>query len=249
MRYSLRQWIFWVLGTAMLGLVSALVRRRRLSNEFPFFSTYIYFHFVYAIAERILGLRLDPIASWYVYWLREVMDIFLILGVVHELFTKALEPYPTLQKVGSRLYVSGAVVLSVIALWMAMSYHYTIVARVENGLQNMVRGLHFVEISLVFLLFVFSRVFGLSWRHYLFGIALGFGVKSCLQVLAQSLWLQRGYPGTLVANIFAQVAFLSGMGIWSYFLATEESRAAELTAMESPQLARWDSALEVLLAR
>jgi hypothetical protein len=247
MRLSAEAWFLWLSGLGLLIYLTLVLYRRKLLTEFPIFSFYTVYHLVYGIIEFSFRLlRADPLTIFIAFWLREVIDIVIILAVVYELFSKVLEPYPGLQKVGSRLYLYGAAVAIPIALWMAISYHYFEV--LDDGLRNMVRSLHFVEISLIFALFVFCRVFGLAWRHYVFGIALGFGIKSSMQTVAESLSLQSRYPGSLISGLLSAFAYLTGLVLWSYFFSTQEKTVPVEEVGRSPYLARWNTALEELLA-
>jgi hypothetical protein len=101
---------------------------------------------------------------------------------------------------------------------MGISYHYFEPTMIDDALNNMVRSLHFVEMCLMFSLFIFCRVLALSWRHYVWGIALGFALKSTMQTLAESLWLQSGYPALpsqiTCSPLLISLDFLSGLTFW-----------------------------------
>jgi hypothetical protein len=248
-KMPLHLFVVWIVDLALLAFLVAIMQRRKLLQEFPLFSAYTIFHLVYGIIELVLRFKANAITIFVFYWLREWLDVVLILSVMDEIFRKVLDPYPAVQRMGSRFYRCTMLLLIAVGVWMAASFHYLELKMMDQVLDNVVRTLHFVEVGLVFSLFIFCRIFGLNWRHYVFGLALGFGIKASLQTVGHSLWLQTGYPGTAISLFLMDFAYTSALVLWCYSFATEEKTVPVQLLARSPQLERWNTALEQLLAR
>jgi hypothetical protein len=239
----------WYLGIVLLGAVVILLARRRLYREFPVFGVYVIFQFASAVVGLWAWNRFGIHLLSEVYNFGEFMDAILSMALVLEIFSKTLNPYPGIRRVGIVVYTVAGCVLSSVAIWMAAIAPTSEIAKIATHFVVLERSAQFVRVGLLFLLFLFCRFFGLSWRHYLFGIALGLAIATSVEALNNSLRIQFGWDIVRIYVIVAPLSFDLGVLTWVYYLVASESKVRITQLPQSAQLARWNTALEELLAR
>ena len=90
------------------------------------------------------------------------------LWVVYEVFKAVLEPYEALRRSWRFIFMISVVALALVnVLWFA--YEAQTGACVMLG---WMQSLRVIQVSLLLILFALSRLMGLSWRSYCFGVAL-----------------------------------------------------------------------------
>jgi hypothetical protein len=106
-----------------------------------------------------------------------------------------------------------------------------------------------VQSGLLVLLFLFASYFGLTWRNYVFGIALGFGLIATVELLASALAAQSTSFAWAVFDLVPRVAYVLGSIIWVAYLLSPEPARAELKTLPQHDLEKWNRELLQLLQR
>ncbi len=243
-------WI-WVSGILLLSLVVGLVLRRKLYAEFPIFSAYATFQLVTAAVLLWIRLRCSNPIYFNAWAVQSTFDAVLSMAVLLELFSKMLKPYPGIRKLGHLVYLIAGILLVAIAIWLVIETPKSdvSVATLTVWIVSGQRSADFVRFGLLFVLFMFCRLFGLTWRHYLFGIAMGMAVLTGLEVLGESFRVEFGYHIHRIYELVVSAGFDLGVLVWSYYLVRQETKVYVTEVPYSPNLVRWNSALEELLAR
>lgn len=239
----------WTTGIALLAFMTFMLVKRGLVREFPIFTAYVVFHLLQAAIGLWVAKHFTMLIYYYYGFTSDALDGPLSLALIYEIFSKALSPYPGLRKSGLTLYCGAMVVLAAIGFFMLRANSYTEIQLFAVGILAMNRSLEFIRIGLLLLLFVFHRVFGLSWRHYLYGIALGLGTSATITAVSTTLRMQIGRSWNRFFLFLPPLAYDIGLVIWSYYLATSESKLQVTEAPYSASLSRWNAALEEILAR
>ncbi|HEY3927472.1 MAG TPA: hypothetical protein VGL89_03770 [Candidatus Koribacter sp.] len=242
------EWLDWTVVLVLLAVITLLLARRKLLRELPVFSFYVIYHLLYGSYQLVLRLKHAYMLFYYVYWLREGLDILIILAVLHEVFAKILSGYPALRRLGTSVYATATLVFGSVGFWLVWRTAYVGLNAFDNAAASVIRSFHFVELGIVFALLVFCRLFALPWRQAIFGVAIGFGVKSSMQALGQSVWLQSGYPGNMLGDFLVNFAYVVGLLIWTSFLITKQEVEVVQQVPPSQYLERWDSALDEIFA-
>jgi len=113
----------------------------------------------------------------------------------------------------------------------------------------MERSIQLIQTGVLLFLFLFSKLFGLTWRHYIFGMALGFGVYASISLVASSLEAQFGKPVfALCSNLLAS-SYAMGAYIWSGYFLYKKKPDPVSRVPSSGQLRQWNEALAGLLNR
>src|SRR5205823_2067632 len=114
MRYFL-----WLACPAMQLVILAMMRRRKLQKDFPFFQTYTIFQ-VLSVAINFSIYHWAKDYYFYSYWVLSALGIFLGFAVLHEVFGFAIRPYVGLRDLAMLLFRWASLVLVVISTLLAV---------------------------------------------------------------------------------------------------------------------------------
>jgi hypothetical protein len=248
--FSPLQLAMWWLSFVLQVAIALGMFRRRLSREMPVFLGYTIFHLIQFVAEMV-AYKTSYAVYFYVYWTTEVFDALITFLVIQEIFSIVFRPYEALRRAGVLLFRCTLLLLVGIAIVTAIggSSNPGITARV-HALNAIQRGTLFVQAGMFITLIIFSRAFGLTWRNYVFGISLGFGVMACVS----------GIPAALVTHVpppyFDWFRAATGYGfflailVWVYYIvAPSSSVRVDNSQIDASPLKDWNRALEGLINR
>ena len=223
-----------------LGVLVAMYRRG-LHRDYPYFFNYT---LLQVLSEPILFLvqRHSYPAYYWGYWISIALSALVSFAVLQEIFYAAFRPYEALRDLSVILFRwSALVVLLVAVMWAVAAAHSSQVDAFTNGILLIQRGIRLMQCGLVFFLLLFSEYLGISRRHVLFGIALGFGIFASVSML----WAAAVAHGTFVhVSVLRQInmaAYDFCVLIWLGYTALAPSSNSALAAIRSPE---WNSALE-----
>ena len=241
----------WIAGWA--GTIGALglMISRRLARQFPFFFTYLAFHVVESsIALAIyhyFGRRSYPYL--YEFWTAQGLGLALRFAVIYEIFSHVFRPYEGLRRAGAAVFKWSAVALAAVALLAAIAGPSNEPTFAVTGALVIGRSIDVVQCGLLVMLFLFASYFALSWRNYVFGIALGFGVIASMELLAAALGTEFGSVSDLLLATLPRVAYAMGTIIWAVYLLSPEPSRMEIKALPQHELEKWNQELLELLHR
>jgi len=238
-----------VIANTLLQLPLAVaVIRKRLWRSLPIFAAYSLMNALEAGVLYLMGKAL-PMSLGYIYafYLFEGIGVVLGFGVVYEVFGEILKPYDALKRVAahaSRWVLGGLIVLGLVVLVAQPSADKRPLASALLVTQEVAR---IVEVGLLAFLFLFSRAFGLHWRQNIFGIALGLGVFTGVELAALALRATLGPMANESFNLARALSFNISLLIWlGYILAPERiTSSAELP--QRAQLEQWNQAIMELI--
>lgn len=241
----------WIAPVILQVLVFVVMIRRRLHREFPWFLYYTGFEAVLGLVT--LAVKWLPSFSYSFYfwttWSGKAVEEALSFAVIYEVFSHVFRSYDGLQKLGKLLLRWSTVILLMLATVSAASAQGSDASRVISGILNLERSVSVVQCGLLFFLFLFSSYFGLSWRHYVFGIALGFGIYGTVELAGFSLRNHFGPSFDATFNLVLPMAYNCAVLIWvSYFLAPAPKHRAVQMAPDH-DLDEWNHELMRLLQR
>ena len=111
---------------------------------------------------------------------------------------------------------------------------------------SLVRSVRIMQVGLIVTLFALSSYFGLSWKNYFFGIALGFGLYASANLACVAYVAEFGAEVAWKTMIIDQFAFFTTLMIWLGYLRSAEPRVS-FAIHQSQELERWDAVLARLL--
>lgn len=236
----------WVIPLILQGIVAALMLARGLHKRAPRF--FVYLTYVVLSNAALLIIYGYPQIYFYAYWIQGLISWGLGFAVIYEIYVSLLAEYIALQKVGIYLFWIIGAVLVMIALWSALSAPGSDVSRLVQTMLILERSVRIVEFGLLLALVVFASFFGLTWKNYLFGIALGFAIFLSMQLASIAI---RSYSGKNVNALFnwlQAISYNAGVLVWTFY-TIRGSQGADLRSLPNTELAAWNETLRDLLHR
>ncbi len=234
-----------------IGL-ALLLWRRGLHRQFPVFFAYLIFEAVEAIT--LYGMDVLPSVSVSVWWIAccigLVIEGFIRLAVMGELFLHLLRSRPAIAKVGGRL-ITGTGAALVLLATLAAAYapvndpQFAVVSRAQILQQT----LYMIECGLILFLFLFTVRFHLTWDKATLGIGLGRGISSSVHLATWAVMANGGLAHRYYLLDFLNMAtYHVCVLIWFYYLLVPQ-KVATTSAVPLPEnnLDIWNRELERLL--
>jgi uncharacterized membrane protein len=250
--HSLLWHYLWIGPHILQAALAFILWRRGIHKLFPVFFTYLIFE---AIEEFTLyGMDLIPSISANMWWLAccvgLVIEGFIRLALIGELFFHLLRSRPAIARVGGRLITCTGAVLVLLAT-MAAAYAPVDSQQFALGYRGhlLQQTLYMIECGLILFLFLFTAVFNLSWDRATFGIGLGRGISSSVHLATWAVVANGGLLQTRHLLDFLNFAtYHLCVLIWFYFLLVPQKTAAT-SAVSLPEnnLDIWNRELERLL--
>ena len=239
------EYVLWLAGPALQALVAYFMVKKHYNREYPAFFAYTVFQAASAIFLLLVWRYAGYGVYYYAYWAVNALGVLISFVVMHEVFVDAFRPYEALRDLGAMLFRWSGLILLMLAALSAFVSRQTDVSIMYDSLVAVQRSVLVMQCGLVLFLILFSRYLGISSRHYLFGIALGFGVNASLDLM---VWTTRGFFGFTAITALRMLStggYLLSIVIWLTYTLVKaaERRKTELV----PQSERWNQALAVAL--
>jgi hypothetical protein len=240
----------WIAPHLLLGVVAALLWKRRLHIKFPVFAVYVW----YEIAEFIVLFTISNTGlnqNWYVriFPLTLAISAVLRFGVIQEIFNNIFGEEGKLRALARvcLLWTTACLILAAI-LVSIFAFDQTSNSLIA-GAAWVSRAVAIIQCGLVLFLFLFSGVLGVSLQSYVFGIALGFGILSTVQ-FANSAMRARELSASMakVLNLLPTGGYHIAVLIWLGYLIVPARKSIQPPDEPSMYDVRnWNNELERFL--
>lgn len=230
--------IFWIAAAIGLLFLAGLMFRKKLHREFPVF-------FALVVAECLdswLAMVLKAVSykAYYIeYWTLATVITFLGFAVLREVFLHIFRPYDALRNFGKMLFRWSAAVLILIAAVMTLSSTPLTSNPVTNFILTLDRSVRLMQCGLVVFLYLFARQLGLTERHRVYGISVGFGVFASVHLMTvtlTALFPAATSPSMMyLLNVPYQLAWLATVVIWMVYMYRPEPERRRATVLELPE--------------
>jgi hypothetical protein len=242
MHLRLTDYVLWFGGTLMqLGVLVAMYRRG-LHRDYPYFFNYTVLQVVSEPILFVVQKHSYPAYYWS-YWTSIALSALISFAVLQEIFHEAFRPYEALRDLSVILFRwSALVVLLVGVMWAITGAQSSRLDTLTNGIVLVQKSVRLMQCGLVFFLLLFSEYLGISRRHLVFGIALGFGIFASISMLVATAVAHQTFMHVSVLRQINNAAYDVAIMIWLGYtaLAPARSRVA-VTAARSKD---WNYALE-----
>jgi hypothetical protein len=228
----------------LLGMLSVGLYARRTYRELPWFFAYVTYHLGFSVGMMVMKHSGNYVAYFYSAWAGEFIGISLGFMVIHEIFNAVLEPYQGLHKLSKMLFRWAAAVLVAVAVAAGLMIEGHPMVTSFTVVQSVVR---LVQVGLLMFLLMFARYFGLGWKTYAYGIALGMGFYVVIDVSAQSMAIAVGAIASKYAGLLRMGSYDCALGVWLVYLLAEKPGYVREPVPGHRQLEEWDQALLELL--
>jgi hypothetical protein len=240
----------WISPHALLGVLAIVLCRRRLYRDFPCFLVYV----LYEIAEFILlfTLYFVPGATGeryvYAYSATLLLSIALRFGVIHEISKDLFRESQFLRVAARRSLQCVQGVLLVIGVLLAVYAPGDNSARLTVGVSVVNRGAAMVQCGLLLVLLLSSRFFGLSWRRGAFGITLGLGLLTGVDLAIYAVRVEFSSDVWVpYFNMLTTGAYLVCVSIWIAYSLAPELQLASPAVVPHDEVETWNRELQHLV--
>ena len=240
------KYVLWVVHPCLQALIAGIMLRRKLYREYPVFLAYTVSHVVRFVGLFYVYHQGSREAYRYTFLGAEVLDATLAFAAIHELYRHLFHAYDGVQKLASIVFRFAAVVLLAMAIIATFTAPATDSSRVLAGLFTLDRSVAVVRSGLLLLLFLLPSWLGLKWKHFAFGIALGFALGSSVALATFALRVQLGLLGKPILSLISSAAYNCSVFVWlAYLFRPEPALPAKLPARL--ELEGWNQTLLELL--
>src|SRR5437762_4641581 len=240
----------WCVQPILQSVVAVVLWRRKLHTKFPVFYRYVLAQIAIFLVTFPLHRAENYQLFFYSYWAGAAVSALLGFRVIHEVFLDVFRPFHTLKDLGTVLFKWAGVVMLLVSVVVAFSNSAkgdpgasgadvwsTAVSMAVTSLERSVR---LVQCGLILFLLLFSRYLGVSKRQQSFGVALGFGFFSAIELVLLALY-SGGYLGVPTMSMVNTVMYDLAIVVW---LTYALSRAAVRETSANPlQTQRWEQSL------
>lgn len=236
----------WIGSIVVQMLLTAVVLAKKVWLKHPVFATYVFFNLLGATATYVAAR--DGMAYFYTYWVCEAIAIVLGLAVVREVFTSLFSPHPALRKLATMIF--RAAIVGLVILACGVIYAQSGSSRgIANAVLLAAEAARIVEVGLIMFLFLSSSAFGLHWRQNVFGIALGLGMFTAVELVTVTLIGHVSSTTAQAFNLARGISFSTSLLIWLGYLLAPELTTSNTEVPKRAQLEQWNQAVMELISR
>jgi hypothetical protein len=204
----------WVGGDLLLITALALLWKRGLHQDFPWFTRYLLL--VLGRSPILFLMRPDRLLYFRAYWAFEAVTVAFSFLVIFEIYRHVLRA-SSLNLSRSTFFslMVGLFAIAAIIATMMETYDQNIIIR---SILILTRTIRIVQVELFLLLVAASLFYNFYWQSLPFGFALGYGLYATVELAASTFRTSLGPAGD---NIFALAKVLSyqvAVMIWIFFI-------------------------------
>lgn len=244
--YKVVLYYLWIAPHVLLVVLAVLMFLRGLHRKFPIFFIYTLYEvleFLTLFASRAISHSLGGVYRD-VFIMTAVGSAVLRFGIIQEIFNNIFHDYPRLIGVAtvSMRWLTG--VLLIAAGLLAVYSSGSTSNNMLSGIMLLDRSVAIIQAGLLLFLFLFPRMFGLSWRSYTFGIALGFGIFASTELAYWAVRLTNlSEHAKDLLDLVPTGSYHISILIWLGYLVAAE-KPVNLASYAVPELDQWSGELE-----
>src|SRR5260370_24370215 len=182
------------------------MRRRKLQVVFPRFFSYIGLQIVKSVILFLI-YRYYPENYFDAYWSGNAISVLLAVTVMDEILHNLLKEYVGLKSLKSIICRWACGLLLLLSIVNAFSSQQGTADRVVSAVLAFDRSVRVMQCGLFFLLMILCRVLRNCWRQQVFGIALGFGIFACIDLMLVSFEMHFGDAPVAILSLAKSAAY------------------------------------------
>lgn len=234
----------WITSICLQALLGVVLLSKKSWHKFPFFTSYSIFNLIELGGSY--ALRHNGPLYFRFYWSCEAITLLLGLAVVYEVFKTIFVQHPALRRLASILFTLAIVALLGVGAIVLWSKNPGDSKSMTSAILVIAEATRILEVGLLMFLFIFSSAFGLHWRQSTFGIAMGLGIFTAVELLSVTMQSEWGTSSVAVFNLIRMLAFNISLLVWIAYIFLPE-RVAETDLPERAQLEQWNQAVMELI--
>ena len=245
-------WYLWIAPHFLLGVFLWIFLRRGLHKQSPIFFPYVLcelVQFVVLISFSLYGIwypghRLN-VYRWILVWSSGIGSL-LSFGVIYELVNHLILSRSTLGRTLRPVMRWSAAILVLLTAVTSARLGVTI-ERAVNAFSALDFSTSALQVGLLLVLFLFSRVLRVSWRGMPFGVALGLGILGCVELSTAPLFSLFAHH-YLIIDLVRMAGFHACVLVWlGYLIFPEQRPKFKGTAPQESDLEAWNQELQKMV--
>jgi hypothetical protein len=226
-----------------------LLLRRRLYRDVPWFAIYIAFQIVSTAAIYFLHVSGDRIGNFFAGWTAEGISVTLSFVVILEAFRNSVVQYRTVRRFGIAVLLTAAII-SVVIAFVLLPYGTRTTDQMMRFIQVTERSLRIIQLGVLVSMFALASYLAITWRHYVFGIVVGYGLYAAANLSAMTYLAYLGGAGHAQgATLGRTIAYLDSgayccaVAIWLVYLLQQERMPAAIPRTAEEDLSNLEAML------
>jgi hypothetical protein len=248
--YEFLFFYLWIAPHVFLAVVAVLLLNRNLVKSFPVFALYVWYEIAeFALLFTIATTGLSK-GAWYVraYLVTLAISTALRFGVIQEIFNNVFRehgPVDALARVSIR-WTTGFLLIA--AILVAIFFPGQTSNNLIAGAAWLGRGIAIIQCGLVLFLLLFSGMLGLRLQNYVFGIALGFGILSSVELANWAMHTgELSKPTARALNLLPTAGYHVAVLVWLGYLIAPSREILGPCDVPVSDVNQWNRELERFL--
>ena len=244
----------WVAPHLLLALCLAELLRKRIYTAFPVFVAYVVFEeALFAALMVVYFLLARSVASLATYqWVLVIgtaISAILQLATLYEIGNALILKRYSLTRMLRSLLRWAAVLLILLAGGMSGLFSQNGMQRVVNVFQLLNFSFSVINLGLLVVLILFTRVFAVSWKSLPAGVVLGFGISSSVEMVASTLISVLGKTGYINLDYLRMTAYHACVLVWLAYIFRRDKISPVTGQWLKSDLEAWNQELERMAQR
>jgi hypothetical protein len=230
----------WLVGGILLIVTIALLYKRGLHRDFPWFFRYLLL--VLVRSPILFAIRMmDSTAYFYTYWILEAVTVAVSFLVIFEVYRHVLR--------SSTLNIRPSTFFTLCVGLFAAAAATALVIEVTDGpallraIFVLTRTVRIMQVCLFVLLLIGSLFFNFYWQSVPFGVALGYGIYATTEMLVATFRSSLGPAGDLIFAVTKVFSYQVAVLIWILYIYRHREHHA-LQTLPAESLSEWMGPLE-----
>ena len=242
-------YVLWLVQPVFQAAIGYRMLTRQLYRDYFLFFAYTIEQLARFIVLFCTFHLRKPLLYRNAYFAFEMVEAVLQLSVICEIFAHLFRTYEGIRRFAWVLLRWAAIVLVIIGLVVAVFNGGSDTDKMAAGFFTLGRSLEIVQGGLLFLLFVLASGLGLKWEQPGFGIALGFGIYTSINLVTFTLRMELGGGADRILSQVSNAGFDCAVLVW--LITMYSRRPAHRFEQQVPgwDVEAWNRALLDLLRR
>jgi hypothetical protein len=239
--FKLLYYALWIAHPILQVGIAAFMLRRGLFRQFKFFFGYILTQLaVFVILFPAYVHSSGGPITFYLYWTCMAVSAALGFLVIYEVFIDVFRPFHTLQDLGTVLFKWAGLVMLLVAGVVSVSANSSEIVPWMQAIVTSQRCVRIIQVGMVLFLLFFTHYVGVSRRQHSFGIALGFGSFSIVELILVCSWVGKHLDGPWI-SVINMSAYNCSLMLWLGYIALKRPVREGSLSLFQPQ--RWEQSL------
>jgi hypothetical protein len=230
----------WLFEVPLFISIVILMWRSGFYRRMPLFFSYAIVHGIYLTVAYMVFHWGSYKFYFYFYWSMTSLLHILEFAIIYELFGALFRQREGLKDFGTMLFRWAMLVMLLMGLILVASSNGLKTPQFMNIVMSMESSIELIMVGLVLFLMAFAKHLGISGRHKVFGIILGWGLFSAVELLLHTEHGRIGLPDT-VLSLIHMGAVDAMLVIWLCYAVMPEP--AEVLPNMLLRSQRWNEAL------